>query len=406
MTLRACSAAAIALALLASACRDRTPAAPPKPAAAAAPAYHDSCAARIDALAKELGCPAPRVPAREDPESSVPVLVVGGQLRDEWVGLATPAAPDAALLELQDGLVASLASVGKLRTLALADLAALEEPAWAWLELRIWRGELEPAALDALIGALAERAGPWRSAALLAIAERCLEPVVRARAAHALAQDARDEWIVPRLALRLKYEVDHETAIELARALAARDNYGGIAALDVIAAAPARPELGARALEALAECARRAGRADAAGLHAAWTNGALRVERALEPRLELELLRRIAMLAAWQLRYVDDARHVLASMDGRAAAPLAAALADPNRYVRVHAAQCLERMKGRASGALDALLLALDDPTVASAAAAALGSIDDARARAELERRAQSASSPELRAAARRALRP
>jgi hypothetical protein len=359
---------------------------------------------RIAELAGRLGCTLPRVPAREDPESLVPVLVSGGQLRDDWFPFAEPPAIAAEQAELLDGQLAALATGGKYRTLALADLANSSSAEWTELERRGLRNEIESQALAALLEPLGARQGALRCAALVTACERSELATVRAHAARLLAIDPTEEWIVPRLLLRLKYETDHEAAIEVARALAVRGNFAGIAALREVARAPSRAELGARAAEVAAGLATSAGCSDAAELERAWIAGELRVERALEPALELELQRRIELLRAWQLRYVDDARHVLANFDGRAASLLGAALADTDRYIRVHAAQCLQRMGPRAIAAENALIAALCDPAVAPQAAGALGALRSESARQELQRCAAEAELPELCSAAQRAL--
>jgi len=83
----------------------------------------------------------------------------------------------------------------------------------------------------------------------------------------------------------------------------------------------------------------------------------------------------IERLDRQDLRSVDDARFVLARCAEWAVEPLAEALHEEAAYIRTHAAQCLQRMGGRAAGAGPALVEALDEPRLAPAAAAALGSI-------------------------------
>jgi hypothetical protein len=71
-------------------------------------------------------------------------------------------------------------------------------------------------------------------------------------------------------------------------------------------------------------------------------------------RLRLDTWRWISQLSGehFQLRGVDDARIVLSQLGSWATGPLTEALHDADVYVRVHVAQCIERMgpRGLAAG--------------------------------------------------------
>jgi HEAT repeat protein len=122
------------------------------------------------------------------------------------------------------------------------------------------------------------------------------------------------------------------------------------------------------------------------------------------PRHVLEIWRRILALSEWQLRGVDDGRFVL-SREGRAAAEcLGRALRDEDRYIRTHAAQCLERMGRRGAIAGPQLVEALDDPEIAYQAAEALGGVHYEPATGALIERLSPKGPLELRVAAARAL--
>jgi HEAT repeat protein len=231
------------------------------------------------------------------------------------------------------------------------------------------------------------------------------EPWVRAHCAWRLPLAAAD-WARGRLLLALKYETDYETVIWLARTLEASGSLAGAVGLDVIAHGK-EPERAAEATSVLQSWADARGVADPAALLAAYRAGAF-VDRD-EPvppstRARLATWKRIAALAEWQLRGVDDARFVLVDSGPSTVAALAKSLHDENRYVRVHSAQVLERMGPRAKGSFDALVDALRERELAPQAARALGALGDVHARAALADRLAPTERFELRVAAARAL--
>lgn len=355
------AAATVALAALAvlaalGACSERAPAAPPAPPfevfAVVEPA--------IAALQAELALP--------------DVVPPDGRTRDD-VG------------EEARGLASFLAGApAALRDSALVDVRALGDaavPALAALAVAEGAPAPERTAAIELLGAL----DSVRSAAqLLALLESSRDGWARSHAAWRLSQGTQS-WIVPRAILRLKYETDHEAAVWLADAVARFGNLAGLGALEGVAASGATEHVRQLAASVLARLvgaadaqalAREGGSADVAGLRWAWSRwdggpSELFEEPQPSKRRELEVWRWIRALGEFQLRGVDDARFVLSSLGPAAATQLARALHDESRYVRAHAAQCLERMGPRGTVAGPELVKALAHPEVAPYAAGALG---------------------------------
>ena len=228
------------------------------------------------------------------------------------------------------------------------------------------------------------------------------EPWLVAQCAWRLGETTQD-WIVPRLVLCMRYETDHESVLWIVDTLARFGNYCGLQTLSVIADT-STPELAARAIGMRDEHAREAGFERAADLYHAWTTGEGLPEPEASAARDREVWRTILALSEWQLRGVDDGRFVLSRLGPRAASFLAQALRDENLYIRVHSAQCLERMGPRAAPALDALLAALKDPALAPQAALALGAQRSPRACDALVARLDARHPLELRVAATRAL--
>lgn len=246
------------------------------------------------------------------------------------------------------------------------------------------------------------RAAEW----LVLRVESAKEPWIRANAAWQLSRSSQDQ-VVPRLLLRLKYELDGETVIWMATALAHFRNWAGLDGLGVLASTGATEEIRASATERIGTLAREAGVEDAATLWKIWagTEAEGRLGRAEpSPRHRLEVWRCIERLARQDLRSVDDARFVLARCAGWAVGPLTEALHEETTYIRTHAAQCLERMGHRAASAGPTLVLALADPRLAPNAAAALGSIGWPPAAEPLVKCLDSGVDPEVRNAAAQAL--
>ncbi|MHC4378072.1 MAG: HEAT repeat domain-containing protein, partial [Planctomycetota bacterium] len=231
------------------------------------------------------------------------------------------------------------------------------------------------------------------------------QPWIRAHCAWRLGQRA-EQHRVPDLVLQLRYEKDHETAIWIAWALAQNHCYAGLDALYNVSANSASP-FAAQAQGFLGEIAASLELPDTAALHRAWFNGdqeGVLPEVFLEPRTKAVLWRWIERLNSFQLRPVDDTRFIFERCWAPAAELLAEALFDESRYVRLHVAQCLQRMGPRAARARLPLERALAIADTAPWAAEALGSLGDPSVRPLLEDRLGPEHSPELRVSAARGL--
>jgi HEAT repeat protein len=238
--------------------------------------------------------------------------------------------------------------------------------------------------------------------------ERAPEAWVRAHCAWRLGEAGRD-LALPRLVLRLNYERDPEARFWIASSLGAMRNDAGLETLWAIAQGGQEPELAAAAATRLEELASAAGATDAREHWALFASGDpdRRLRRhSPSTELRLEIWRLVERLsgAHFQLRGVDDARFALARLGPAAAEVLAEALQEEDVYVRVHSAQCLERMGPGAFDAGPALMAGLQDPELAPAAALALGAIGYPLAESRLQAALSSGTPHELRVAAVEAL--
>lgn len=278
------------------------------------------------------------------------------------------------------GLVHMLAnSSGRTRELPLEEIGTLGDPAAPQLAVIAANGEHDAAERLAACELLARLGTPRAVEHLLQLCEKSPEGWLRAQAAWRLGEVDAD-WVVPRLVYRLKYELDPEAAIWLASTLGRHGNHSGLEALWNLRNTGADDNLRTSAGERLAELAAQVGAASPEEHWELWTG--TDPERRLwrgspSPRLQLAVWREIEQLSGehFQLRGVDDARFILSRLGSWVTEPLAEALHDEDVYVRVHVAQCLERMGPRANRAGPTLVEALADPTVAPAAAAALGAV-------------------------------
>lgn len=278
------------------------------------------------------------------------------------------------------GLVRMLASSsGRLRELPLEEITTLGDPAAPLLAVIAANAEKEAAERLAACELLARIGTPRAVEHLLSLHEGSPEPWLRAQAAWRLGEVDAD-WIVPRLVRRLKYEKDEETVVWMASTLGAQGNYAGLEGLWTLRNQARDEQVRSTATERLAALAEGAGCATPEEhwelWHSADSEGRLARETP-SPRLLLATWELIAELSGehFQLRGVDEARFALSRLGSWATEPLARALHDEDVYVRVHAAQCLERMGARANRAGSALVQALADPTLAGQAAAALGKV-------------------------------
>jgi HEAT repeat protein len=246
---------------------------------------------------------------------------------------------------------------------------------------------------------------PLAARALLTLTESQVDWIRR----HAVYQlgEMTQSWVVPALVRRLFYETDGEAVVWLARSLAHKGNFAGLDGLFTL------ERTGSDTVRALAsqEVARQVeatGAGDAAALREAWnTSGHELIPRsAPSTRQRLAVWKMILEISGerFQLRGVDEARFVLARSEEWVATLLAEALHDRDTWTRVHAAQCLDRMGGRARNAEQELIAGLDDPGLAPAAAEALGGVGGPPAAAALSERLASGRDHELRVAAARGL--
>lgn len=230
------------------------------------------------------------------------------------------------------------------------------------------------------------------------------EPLLRAHSAWRLGEGTQD-WVVPQLLLCLRYETDNETVLYLALALAHFGVYSGMDALYVVARDDPRPEMRERASATLTQIAVEAEFEAPAALYSAWKHGDERFADApFSAARELEVWRLIRLFGEWQLRPVDDGRFVLSLEHAKVTPLLVAALDDENRYIRVHAAQCLERLGGRARAAGPRLLELIDEPQISDQVLLTLGALRYAPAEAALIERCGAAWPLEIRMTATRAL--
>ncbi|MCB9916745.1 MAG: HEAT repeat domain-containing protein [Planctomycetes bacterium] len=295
---------------------------------------------------------------------------------------AVPADPEpgAALEEGHvSGLVEMLAnSTGRMREVPLEEIGALGDAATAELAVLAHRADYEAPERLAAVELLAKLGTPRACEQLMQLVEKAPESWMRAQAAWRLGQTDAD-WLVPRMLLRMKYETDNDTVVWLADSLATFGNYDGLRVLWSFANEGATDELRATARARLDDIARRAGVASAEQHWELWNvadpEGVL--QRTPSARLVLEAWKAIDQLSGehFQLRGVDDARFQLSRMGAWVVPLLCEALHDDDVYVRVHGAQCLERMGPRAVASGPTLLDALSDPSLAIEAAAALGRV-------------------------------
>lgn len=359
-------------------------------------------------LAALAGCGENESVPGAPPAAPAHQAVVANAIAELSASLPHDAPASAADPELVDGLVQFLAGAdARSRELPLEEIRGVGDGALSALagialdEER--RGEERSAAIE-LIAAIGTRA------AGLQLVELCAStnPTwIRSHAAWRLTElDPRVDVVLPGLLLRLRSETDHEAAIYVASALASRRNFAGLEMLEQLAAQA--PDEGARSRAAgqLAAIVEREGVPDARTLIERWHGRAPGFEPA-EPSAHLRL-------AAWnwirtlsgdtfQLRPVDDGRFLLMRLGPWIVEPLAAALDDEDPYVRLHSAQCLERMGAVARPAVPALIAALDDPRLAPQAAMSLGAIGGPEVLAALLNAVES-DGHELRVAAARGL--
>jgi len=317
-----------------------------------------------------------------------------------------PGPPDAATREQVEAVLGALSSgEAEFRALAREDARVLAPAGVAELVRVLRDPEAEPelrAGLAEVLGALAT---PHALDALVTAIERAEEPWLRAQCGYGLGQTGRDV-VLPRLALRLKYEKDYATAFWMADALARFGHLAGVEAMLTVWRGTEDETLRAQSAARLGELAAERGCVDAGELLQRWQAGELAPPATpFVPSAELaaEAWRWIASLGAWNLRNVDDARFVLVRLEEWVVPLLIEALGDSDVYVRLHTLQVLERRGPRARGAREGVTRMLAEARLAPAAAQTLGALGDAAAAPALER-ALASPDPELAVAAATAL--
>jgi hypothetical protein len=327
--------------------------------------------------------------------------------KDPATKTATLTEPAPEVRERVRGMVLDRANAtNKMRALVLVDAKALGDAAVPVADAIVDEADRSGAEKLSAIETLGAIDTLASAEALLRRVEKGAEPWIRAQAAFQLSNSHEDS-ILPRLLLRLKYEMDGDTVIWTAAALASRANYAGLDGLRVLAASGKTAEVRQSALDMLAQLAKDAGFPNGNALYDAWygvTGDAQLPRREPSPRLQLDLWKRIETLAVYDLRQVDDSRFILVRIPSWSVGALIEALHEDDAHVRVHVAQCLARMNARATAACDALVSALDEPHMASTAASALGDIGCAGAFDALVARTLPKNDPEMRNAATAAL--
>jgi HEAT repeat protein len=351
-------------------------------------------------------------PREQQPEPYKLFDVVGpavSALEARVTKLPAPAAtaPDAETRERLGGLIESLRSTdARMKGLALEEAKSLAAGDLNAVASLLLDEANAPELRDGAARILGEHATAASAEALCAVLEKGRAPEIRRQCAFQLGRVAQTH-VVPRLGLRLKYEMDGETVIWLAHALSRYGNLSGLDGVRILAGTARDENVRALAAQMGVDLAAEFGAPDLEELERRWNSGEFEAARGIvEPddRSRLEGWLRIQRLSVFDLRQVDDARFALVSLDGWITPHLAQALHDTNAYTRVCAAQCLERRGGRARAAVEALMDALREPRVAPNAAVALGAIGDARAIPPLIQALERGTSLDVRVAAARAL--
>ena len=320
-------------------------------------------------------CPAPEVAATSSPSAALPEGAEeyleaavsawsGSDVRSRELTLTDVQRAGRGLVPAFVGVVAQAKQTPERAAAAIAVLGA-----WA-----------DTAAREALCQALETHAVPW----------------VRARCAFELGK-LRDPSLLPRLLLRLKYEVDGETVLWLADALAQQGSLAGLEGLLVLTGRTDDAWLADTARAKADELAARYGAPFGGELLRLHANGL--IPEPGDSVQECAAWRLIQRLSLFDLRQVDDARFVLVRMPDYVVPLLERALRDENRYVRLHAAQCLERRTARNRAAHAGLAQAVLDPSIGGVAAAALGASSLASAGAPLVAALRATTAHELQVA-------
>jgi len=365
---------------------------------------------RVVAVLALLGTACAEPPPEPPPEPELPPFELRAVVREKLEELA-PLAQEKPFQPADDehvqGLVGLVAGADPaMREVALEEAAGQVDGFAEALKVLARTEGAPDADRRAAIQLLGRMDRPHAAAALVEVVLHGDPAWVRAHAAWRLGETTQD-WVVPELFLRLKYENDHDTVVWLAKTLAHFGNYSGMRALSVVANEASDVTLRASAAARMAEVVEASGFESVEELWSAWIAGAdaEAFRPARSPRFDLEIWRRLERLSEFQLRGVDDSRYVFEGLGFHTAELLAEALHDEDVYVRVHCAQGLQRMGPRGAPAGPTLIEALGETELAPHAATALGAIGFEPAVPVLAQCLEMRSRPDLRLAAARALR-
>ena len=301
------------------------------------------------------------------------------------------------------GLTEYAASVsGRDRELAMADLVALGDraviPAY---EVAVDR-ELSPVQRMTAVDLLVELDSEASIESLFRAQRDCTNfpdsAYVRARAAWRLGELAREET-VPQLTLRLKYETDPEAIVWLTWALARMGSLAGYAGVvEMVDTWNLSEELRATIAQHASELGERYGAATPHALLELWNEPGEDFPWAERgDAYDLAIWNWVERLEEYDLRVIDEARFLLPRLDRHGADLLADCLVDEGLYRRIHAAQCIGRMDGRARHRIGDVIAALNRPDIAERALEALAGIGGEEARLALENRLLAHRPPEIR---------
>ncbi|HTF89123.1 MAG TPA: HEAT repeat domain-containing protein [Planctomycetota bacterium] len=293
-----------------------------------------------------------------------------------------------------------------MRDVVLEDFRSRKDATLPFLAQVLNDTQQTPEFRSAAIEVLGALDSPASVETLVATLTTSREPWIRSQCAWRLIGTKQTQFL-PRILLRLRYETDEETAVWLADCAAGLGNYAGVDGLRVVRDRARTPELVALAQEHMASLAAAAGVSDGDTLNALWLNGELEAKLpppAVSKDLERQIWKCIQALGEWDLRVVDDRRFILTDMNAWIVDPLMQTLHEKNVYLRIHAAQCLQRLGLRARKAGPELLAALNEPRLAPAAASALGALGWTAAAEPLESALLNSRDLDYRTAAARAL--
>lgn len=293
---------------------------------------------------------------------------------------ATPAHPPRPPLQLRSMLL-------ELKTLA-ASLTPPAEAAQRELrelgDLALQLVEADPRTASRAERALREHADAWWVLEPALLHERV---EVRRRAAWLCGQSGQTALQLP-LLLRLKYELDAETVVWIADALARLGNDTGLAWLDAaIANEATAQQAGAAAVEALRarqvelteqptwDELRQKLQAQVVTWRARGQSALARPAAAADAQLDQRFATHLITTEGTLLRPVDDARFVI-TRSGQLPVPLLMrTLVASEPYLRSMALQVLAELGTAAAAAAPAVLPLLDDPLTGSYAVRTLGEI-------------------------------